>query len=38
MRGELRPLLEALGGRDAEDTAPVAAGQVLKALSLATQS
>ena len=35
MRSELRPLLEALSGRDAEDTAPVAAGQVLRTLSLA---
>ena len=33
MRDELQPLLEALSERDAEDTAPVFAGQVLKTLS-----
>ena len=29
LRSELRPVLDALSGRDAEDTAPVAAGEVL---------
>jgi hypothetical protein len=38
MRSELRPVLEALSGRDAEDTAPVAAGQVLRELRQATRS
>jgi HEAT repeat protein len=38
LRSLLLPLLEALSGRDAEDTAPVAAGQVLQAVSLAPPS
>jgi HEAT repeat protein len=37
MRSELRPVLEALSGRDAEDTAPVAAGQVLRDQQQATR-
>jgi hypothetical protein len=32
-RMELRPVLEALSARDAEDTAPVAAGEVLRTLA-----
>ena len=32
-RRELRPVLEALSGRDAEDTGPVAAGEVLREMA-----
>jgi len=33
-RRELRPVLEALSGRDAEDTGPVAAGDVLRRIAV----
>jgi HEAT repeat protein len=38
MRSDLLPVLEALSARDAQDTAPVAAGQVLRQHSQATSA